>query len=159
MLLSAACAETAQGPLAGASDAWARAPEPTLASATHQEPARWEGYEQVLHLPPVTTVPLVSRGHAPEQTVDVRANEIARTPYTALVTDTVFPDGSLLAELSHDANGTGYVMRKTAGAWTYFELDARGDLLASGTPALCVGCHDQAASDHVFGLPRSLSAP
>ena len=49
-----------------------------------------------------------------------------RRPVRGLVTDTVFPDGSLLAELSHNAGANGYLMRKNAGVWSYFELDAHG---------------------------------
>lgn len=105
-------------------------------------------------MPSVTDVPLLSRGHLPEQSVDVRANEVARSRYLALVTDTVFPDGSVLAELSHGAHGNGYVMRKERGQWSYFELDSRGTVLARGVIPLCVTCHEQASSDRVFGLPR-----
>ena len=82
-------------------------------------------------------------------------NDVARANYVALVTDSVFPDGSLLAELSHGASGHGYVMRKSGGVWSYFELDPRGVVLASGAPALCAGCHGQAPADRVFGLPRT----
>ncbi len=149
-----ACAETAQGPLAGASDAWASAPEPTLASSASAPRAAWEGYAELLRLPIVTSAPFTSRGHLPEQQVDVRVNELARASYAALVTDTVLPDGSVLAELSHSASGNGYVMRKSAGVWSYFELDAQGAVLASGALALCAGCHAQAPADHVFGSPR-----
>jgi hypothetical protein len=155
--LVVACAETAHGPLAGASDAWARAPEPTpssSASAPHAAVA-WEGYAELLRLPTVTSGPFTSRGHQPEQQVDVRVNDVARAGYAALVTDTVFADGSLLAELSHNASGNAYVMRKRAGIWSYFELDPRGVVLASGALVLCAGCHAQASADQVFGLPRT----
>jgi hypothetical protein len=158
--LGVACAETTHGPLAGASDAWASAPEPTSSSASSARaasapPSVWEGYREVLRWPPVTAAPFTSRGHQPEQQVDVRVNEIARAAYIGLVTDTVFPDGSLLAELSHGASGHGYLMRKSAGTWRYFELDAQGVVLASGALVLCAGCHAQAPSDSVFGVPRS----
>ena len=84
----------------------------------------------------------------------MRVNALARPAYTALVTDSVFPDGSVLAELAHGTSGQGYVMRKSAGTWSYFELDSRGALLASGALPLCSGCHAQAPADCVFGLPR-----
>ena len=153
-----ACAETAHGPFAGASDAWTRAPEPTSSASSASArvaPSVWEGYSEVLRSPALTPTPFISRGHQPEQPVDLRVNDVARGSYAALVTDTVFPNGSLLAELSHTASGNGYVMRKSAGVWSYFELDAQGTVLASGTPPLCVGCHAQAPSDSVFGLPRA----
>jgi len=105
-------------------------------------------------MPLVTGTPFVARGHLPEQSVDVRANDVARAQYAALVRDSVFPDGSLLAELAHDGGGKSYVMRKSAGTWSYLELDSLGTVLESGAPALCVGCHAQAPGDHVFGLPR-----
>jgi hypothetical protein len=82
-------------------------------------------------------------------------NDLARANYAALVADTVFPDGSLLAELSHNAAGNSYVMRKNAGVWSYFELDPQGLVLASGALALCAGCHAQAPADSVFGLART----
>jgi hypothetical protein len=156
-LALAACAESGESsrPLAGASDAWTRTPEPTSSPSANPAHGAWEGYDELLRSPVVTSAPFASRGHLPEQPVDVRVNDVARPHFTALVTDTVFPDGSLLAELSHGATGHGYVMRKSAGHWSYFELDPRGGLLASGALALCVGCHDQAPADHVFGLPRA----
>jgi len=157
--LAVACAETTHGPLAGASDAWASAPEPTSSSIPPTAPtasAAWEGYGEVLRSPAITSTPFTSRGHLPEQLVDVRVSDGARAGYAALVTDTVFPDGSLLAELSHNGSGNGYVMRKSGGVWSYFELDRRGVLLASGALALCAGCHAQAPADRVFGLPREL---
>ena len=152
----AACAETAQGPLAGASDAWASAPEPTSPTpvASNTPHVAWAGYAEVLRLPALTSAAFTSQGHPLSQQVEVRVNDRARAAYTALVTDTVFPDGSVLAELTHGTSGNGYVMRKSAGAWSYFELDSQGALLAGGAIPLCSGCHAQAPADCVFGLPR-----
>jgi hypothetical protein len=45
-------------------------------------------------------------------------------------------------------------MRKEAGQWSYFQLDAQGGVLASGALSLCAGCHVQAPADRVFGPPR-----
>lgn len=84
----------------------------------------------------------------------VRVNDAARSSYANLVTDTVFPDGSVLVELSQGV-GHSYAMRKTGGAWSYFELGAKGGLLASGALKLCAGCHAQAPADQVFGPPRT----
>jgi len=156
-LTVAACAESGESsrPLAGASDAWARAPEPTSSPSGHPTGSAWAGYDELLRSPVVSSAPFASRGHLPAQPVDIRVNDVARLHFTALVTDTVFPEGSLLGELSHDASGRGYVMRKSAGHWSYFELDPQGSLLSSGALTLCVGCHDQAPADHVFGLPRT----
>jgi hypothetical protein len=116
----------------------------------------WKSYAEAQGWPAANSTPFASRGHQPEQQVDVRTNDLARPSYAALVTDTVFPDGSVLLEQAHAiaSGGFGYAMRKESGHWTFLQLDARGAVLASGTLALCVGCHAQAPADHVFGLPR-----
>ncbi len=88
----------------------------------------------------------------PAQQVDVRVSPECRASYVALVTDSVLPEGCLLAELSQV--GYGYGMQKVAGAWSFFELDRHGGVLASGTLTLCRGCHAQATADSVFGPPR-----
>ena len=150
-----ACAETARGPLAGASDAWSNPPEPALSIVAAVPLTVWDAYAEAQHWPPANQAPFTSHGHQPEQQVDVRVNEVASPSYAALVTDTVFPEGSVLAQLSHTGGGHGYVMRKLSGTWSYFELDSRGGVLANGTLPLCAGCHAQAPADHVFGLPRA----
>jgi hypothetical protein len=104
--------------------------------------------------PVVNGSPFKSLGHEPEQLVDVRVNPTAAASYAALVTDTVFPEGSILAELPHGSTGRGYVMEKSQGRWSYRELDARGSVLSSGPLALCEGCHAEAPGDRAFGLPR-----
>lgn len=118
-------------------------------------PALWEPYAEAQHWPTANHAPFRSRGHQPEQQVDVRVNEIARSSYAALVTDTVFPDGSVLLEQAHADDGLGYAMRKADGRWNFFQLDARGAVVARGPLALCAGCHAQAPADYVFGLPRA----
>jgi len=90
--------------------------------------------------------------------VTVRVSEPARGSYAALVTDTTFPEGTVIAELPTGPDGLGYAMQKQSGAWTYTELDARGGVLASGALPFCAACHSQAPSDRVFGLPRASSA-
>jgi hypothetical protein len=155
LCVASACASAPRGPLAGASDAWSNAPEPSApAIATSSV---WERYADAQHWPAANHAPFAARGHQPEQLVDVRANDIARSAYETLVTDTVFPDGAELAELPHSQLGTGdgFAMHKNAGTWRYFQLDGSGRVLASGALALCEGCHAQAPADHVFGLPRA----
>ena len=151
-----ACAESARGPLAGASEGWRSEPEPTLARARPSS-AIWPDYGEALRWPAVNDAPFTSRGHEPEQQVDVRVNEVARPAYTALVADTLFPEGSLLVELPHDraGAGSGYAMRKQDGHWSYLLLDPQGGVQASGALPLCSGCHGQAPADQVFGLPRT----
>ncbi|MET0793518.1 MAG: hypothetical protein ABW061_18500 [Polyangiaceae bacterium] len=148
------CAEAPHGPLAGASDAWETAHEPHAAPSAPKPAPVWDVYPEVRHWPVASAVPFSTRGHQPEQTVEVRVNEAARASYAGLVTDTVFPEGSVLVELSRGA-GHGYAMQKVGGAWSYFELDSQGAVLASGALPLCASCHAQAPADHVFGPPRA----
>jgi hypothetical protein len=148
-----ACAEAAHGPLAGASDIWTNSPEVAL-SPMRPVPTTWDAYSEALDWPLANTEPFTSAGHLPEQRVDVRVNAAAAPSYRSLVTDTVFPEGAALAELPHGATGHGLAMRKISGKWSYFELDAQGRMLASGSLALCAACHAQAPADSVFGLPR-----
>jgi len=150
----AACAPAAQGPLAGASDAWAK---PAAARTAPPKPAQtWDAYAAALEWPALNGAPFIAHGHQPEQAVDVRVSADCRNAYRALVTDTVFPDGCVLAELAKSADGPGYGMRKLNGSWTYFQLGARGGVLAEGALSLCAGCHAQAPADDVFGLPREI---
>jgi len=151
----AGCARVAQGPLPGASDAWAK---PSEGKQVPPPPApAWDAYAAVRQWPSVNETPFVSHGHRPEQRVDVRVSPESRATYSALVADSIFPDGSVLAELSHAGGGRGYGMRKAGGSWSFFELDEAGGVIASGALALCVGCHAQAPADDVFGLPRELT--
>ena len=153
VLATLGCVETAPGPLAGASDVFAS--EPTPAPRVAVPLTVWDGYAGAKRWAPTSAAPFTSQGHLPASPVDVRVNATASASYAALVTDTVFPEGSVLLELSHSLDGHGYAMRKANGAWSYFELDAQGGVLASGALSLCAGCHAQAPADHVFGLPRA----
>jgi hypothetical protein len=150
--LCVACAPVAQGPLAGSSDAWKKASEPARAPAP-PAPA-WEVYANAKQWPTANAAPFISRGHQPELPVDVRVSPEIRATYTGLVVDSTFPEGSVLTELSHADGGRGYAMRKERGNWRFYVLDANGGLLSSGALPLCAGCHAQAPSDGVFGLPR-----
>ncbi|MEP7049971.1 MAG: hypothetical protein ABJB12_06440 [Pseudomonadota bacterium] len=151
-----ACTPAERGPFAGASDSSQTASRVVPAAAA-PPPTPWAPYAEAQTWPLANGTPFTSRGHQPEQQVDVRANEVARQSYAALVTDSVFPEGSVLLEQAHSASGggLGYAMRKSSGRWSFIQLDARGGVLASGALALCAGCHAQAPADHVFGLPRA----
>ncbi|MEO8904261.1 MAG: hypothetical protein ABI488_18020 [Polyangiaceae bacterium] len=153
--MCAACTPAERGPFAGASDSWQNAAPPAAASAAAPS-AVWQLYAEAQSWPVSNAVPFTSRGHQPEQQVDVRANELARPGYAAPVTDTVFPDGSVLLEQGHSGASPGfsYAMRKQGQRWSFVQLDARGAVLASGALALCAGCHAQAPADQVFGPPR-----
>jgi hypothetical protein len=150
--LTTACAPAAQSPLAGASDAWKKPADAKQTSVP--APPAWESYAEVKQWPALNAAPFVSHGHQPEQSVDVHVNPESRELYQALVSDSVFPDGSVLAELPRGRDGRGYGMRKVDGAWRFFELNGDGGLISSGALSLCAGCHAQAPADGVFGLPR-----
>jgi hypothetical protein len=119
----------------------------------------WDAYAALRDWPPVNAAPFMARGHEPEELVDVRVSPESRATYGALVADAAFPNGAILAELSHLGSGRGYGMRKAGGAWVFFELDAQGGVIFSGALALCASCHAQAPADGAFGLPRELAAP
>lgn len=159
-LLSLGCAESAQsGPFAGASDAWEQEtrhePRPSADAPTVPGSASQDLYTAMQHWPAANAAPFVSQGHEPEQLVDVRVNDLARPLYAVLVADTRFPDGAALAELPRDGRGPTYLMRKSAGTWSYSQLDPRGRVLAQGAALpWCARCHAQAPGDQVFGLPR-----
>ncbi|HEX3775028.1 MAG TPA: hypothetical protein VHV51_11230 [Polyangiaceae bacterium] len=155
-LLASGCAPPLQGPLAGASDVLSKPPDP--APAPLPVATVWSEYATVRAWPPLNDAPFRSRGHQPEQEVDLRASSESRDTYRALVSDSAFPDGAELVELSHSGSGPGYVMRKSGGNWSYLALDARGAVIASGALSLCAGCHAEAPADCVFGLPRPDSA-
>jgi len=122
-------------------------------------PPPWDAYVEAAGWPAVNPAPFVSRGHQPEQQVDVHVNPESREIYRALVRDSVLPEGSVLAELPRLNGGRGFGMRKVGGGWRFFELDARGGVIASGALSLCAGCHSQAPADCVFGLPRGPAEP
>lgn len=157
------CAESAAyGPLPGASNAWAQ--EPAQAASVARETgtpavvpeARDAGARS---WPLASPVPFLARGHLPEQAVEVRVNDLALAAYRGLVPDTVFPDGSELAQLSTTGTGPGYLMRKTAGKWLYSQLDSQGRIRPGDASPRCAACHAQAQSDRVFGMPWTLPGP
>jgi hypothetical protein len=149
------CTRPPDGPLAGASDAWAK-PSESARPALRPTPT-WDAYASVREWPAANAAPFISRGHEPGQAVDVKVNPEARVIYSALVAGSVLPEGSILAELSRSGDGRGYAMRKAGGSWSFFELDAAGGVISSGALALCSGCHLQAPADGVFGLPRAMT--
>ena len=151
--LTAACAPAAQSPLPGSSDAWKKPGEARPAPAP---PAPvWEAYAELKQWPALNAEPFVSLGHQPEQPVDVHVNPESRALYQALVTDSVFPDGSVLAELPHRADGRGYGMRKADGAWRFFELNGSGGLISGGALALCARAATLKPLQTVFSACRA----
>ncbi len=47
----------------------------------------------------------------------------------------------------------------TDAGWVYATLSARGDLTASGRIASCIGCHEKAPHDRLFGIDVVAYAP
>ena len=43
---------------------------------------------------------------------------------------------------------------RSKGDWWYATVSSRGKVLNAGKVAMCSACHDGAANDYVFGLPR-----
>jgi hypothetical protein len=48
-------------------------------------------------------------------------------------------------------------MEKKASEWTFLALDAEGGVVAENLN-ICALCHRGGVADHLFGLPRSLTA-
>jgi Cytochrome P460 len=71
-----------------------------------------------------------------------------------------WPDGAIVVKegFSGDIRALVAVMEKRAGSWYWAEFDGDGEPLYSGTPKVCVACHDnrKSYSDWVYSieLPR-----
>lgn len=123
---------------------------------------KWSRFDEVKGWSPVSPTAFATRGHLvkPSYAV-VRVNPEAHAQYLALVTDSVLPDGSLLAMFHQSRDGAQsglvYVMEKKANEWTFLALDADGHL-ASENLEVCALCHRGGVADHLFGLPRSLTS-
>ena len=55
-----------------------------------------------------------------------------------------WPDGAILVKDSFDSDGELYriaAMEKREGAWIWVEWDEKGEVLYSGSPETCTGCH------------------
>jgi hypothetical protein len=87
----------------------------------------------------------------------VRVSPEARDSYLSLVADSVIPDGTVVAEFHHNAEGKSagpvYVMQKTGSAWSYLVLDSTGGI-SEKAPQGCEGCHAAGVADRLFGPPR-----
>jgi hypothetical protein len=111
-------------------------------------------------LPPLTIKPFVNRGHDRERGfADLRVSSFARDAYIGLVSDSVLPEGSLVALVFCDETRTAqrsvYAMQKDANGWQFLALDAAGRPDPEVDLAACVRCHEGAPADDLFGLPRS----
>ncbi len=91
----------------------------------------------------------------------VRVTPAVRDTYLSLVTDSVLPEGTIVALFFADEAGREagpvFAMEKQSGTWRYFSTDARGGLDPRLNAGECARCHEAAPADSVFGLPRSAS--
>ena len=121
----------------------------------------WARLGEVESWPAANDTAFSTRGHLvkPSHAI-VRVSPDARSPYLALVTDTVFPDGTLIAMFHQSRDGSErglvYAMEKTKNVWSFVALDPDGTK-RSDNLEVCALCHKGGVADHVFGLPRSLT--
>lgn len=123
-------------------------------------PDPWPRFAEVEQWPPVNARSFPSRGHlvSPSHAV-VRVSEHARGLYLSLITDSVMPEGCVVA-MSHRSEdgvrrGPVYVMEKSAGGWSFLALGPDGRAMNTDLGA-CASCHAGGVADALFGLPRSL---
>jgi hypothetical protein len=137
-------------------------PQTPTAAAAHEEAPRerWSRLDEVKNYDAVNDKPFSTRGHLvkPSYAV-VRVSPEAREQYLGLVTDSLLPDGAVIAMFHQSRDGASggpvYVMEKKASAWTFVALDAEG-AVTSENLSVCALCHKGGVADQLFGLPRSL---
>jgi hypothetical protein len=138
------------------------APAP-LATIPPPPPSPWPRFAEINELPTVSAEPFPVQGHpdTPPFAI-VRVTHAARQAYSRLVTDTVLPDGSVVAMIHQGGAGTVlgpvYVMEKVEGSWRYLALASDGVPIPFDEGG-CAGCHAIAPADHLFGPPRSKGPP
>jgi hypothetical protein len=111
-------------------------------------------------LPALNLRPFVNRGHdAQRGFADLRVSPLARDAYISLVSDSVLPEGSLVALVFCDETRTEqrsvYAMQKLAAGWEFLALDSAGRPDPKVDLTACARCHEGAPADDLFGLPRS----
>ena len=150
--------------LPAASACASEVPPQSPTAPTHEEAPRetWSRFDEIKGYAAVNDTPFSTRGHLvkPSHAV-VRVSSDAREKYLGLVTDSVLPDGSVIAMFHQSRDGATpgpvYVMEKRASEWTFVALDAEG-AVTSENLNVCALCHRGGVADHLFGLPRSLKA-
>jgi len=121
----------------------------------------WSRLGEIESWPAANDKPFATRGHLvkPSHAI-VRVNPDALASYLTLVTDTVFPDGTVIAMFHQSLDGAErgpvYAMEKTANAWAFLALEPDGSK-RSDNLEVCALCHKGAVADRVFGLPRTLT--
>jgi hypothetical protein len=153
-------------PMAGESTATdSRGPSSAASAApAHRSNAIPADYRATM--PRVGTGRFSSRGHASGRfDAELFATDAARAALTTANGE--FPVGSRFVEAhfekttsampAEQATGPLFMMEKMAkgfdadhGDWKFVALSSVGELVAQGKIESCVGCHDDAAHDHVF---------
>ncbi len=138
-LLLASCSDNNQDP-AGAEDLLDE-----VRAADYQSWARAPGY-------PTRTASTAPHGDM----VDIYINDVLAEVLASGETLTEWPEGSLIVKdgFKSDAPHLVAIMDKRADGWFYAEYDADDEILYSGSPDTCTGCHS-AGADFVraFGFP------
>jgi hypothetical protein len=85
-------------------------------------------------------------------------NDVVSAVFAAGQPLDVWPDGSMIVKNGYDGDGAltlVAVMEKRGAEWYWAEYEEDGEVIFSGTPRLCIKCHD-AGSDYVraFQLPK-----
>jgi hypothetical protein len=126
-----------------------------------EPPPPWSHFAELTSLPALNARPFVNRGHdAQRGFADLRVSLLARDAYIGLVSDSVLPEGSLVALVFCDETRTEqravYAMQKHANGWEFLALDPVGRPDPKIDLSACPRCHEGAPADDLFGLPRSV---
>lgn len=131
-----------------------RPPAPPSRPAPAPDP--WSRFEEISAWPSVGA-PFANLGHpGAGELATVRVSPDARLGYETLVSDSVLPEGTLVALFHAERTGHAgavYVMEKRGSTWSYLVLTSRG-VAVEGANGQCAGCHENAVGDRLFGLPR-----
>jgi hypothetical protein len=121
----------------------------------------WDHFEEVRRWQSAHAKPFLSLGHlSGRYTASVFVDPAARDAYLNLVTSSLLPVGTIVAEFHQEARtghqGPLFAMQKlAAGRWEYLVVDPEGRVEKRGQLALCQRCHAEGVADHLFGIPRS----
>ena len=89
--------------------------------------------------------------------MDLFVNDVVAAALAAGTPIDAWPDGSLIVKDGYDRGALTLVavMSKRDDAWFWAEYQEDGEVDSSGTPRVCLKCHD-AGDDYVraFGLPK-----
>ncbi len=150
-----ACSAGYTGPLPGVSTAQ---PGPVVVTQARPKPPLipWPDFADA-KLWPEAAPPMPALGHRRDGTlIRVRIQPESLGAYRNLARESPMPEGARIIALLEAASGplqAAYVLEKRGGKWLPTELDATGNVVASGDAA-CLRCHVQAPTDHLFGVTQ-----